>query len=54
MTTTEAIKILEAHNAWRRGDNSEMQLPRLVGLAIDLAIKELKKKHKVDNNRKKV
>lgn len=45
LTTTQAAEILAAHNKWRREDDHntdhapmEMQDPRAVGLAIDLAV----------------
>lgn len=38
MTTTEAIEILKRHNEWRRGGDSEMDDPKLIGQAIDRAI----------------
>jgi len=44
MTTETAIHILELYNKWRRADEDmEMPDPKQLGLAIDCAIKELKK-----------
>jgi hypothetical protein len=42
MTPTESAAILRQHNAWRRHDGDEpmeMQSPRLIGEAIDVAVK---------------
>lgn len=47
MKIQEAIAILEAHNKWRRDQNVpskyEMTDPKMLGIAIDTAIRELKK-----------
>lgn len=44
MNKSKAIKILEVHNRWRRGDDScEMQSPKEIGLAIDFAIRYMTK-----------
>jgi hypothetical protein len=43
MTTKEAIKILEEHNEWRRGAETEMLNPTQIGLAIDVLLTEAKK-----------
>lgn len=41
MTIEQAINILETHNKWRRGDdNIEMTDPEILGIAIDLVIKQ--------------
>lgn len=43
MTTKETIELLEEFNKWRRGDELiEMIPPKLIGQAIDSAIKKLK------------
>lgn len=46
MTFSEALKILELHNQWRRYDGVpnkyEMQNPTELGIAIDTAIEALK------------
>lgn len=43
MNITEAIKILENHNRWRRGGvSTSLQNPVDLGIAIDIAIQELK------------
>ena len=49
MTTKEAVNILEEYNKWRRGQiNKEYPFTaKEIGLAIDKAISELKKKSKV-------
>jgi len=40
MTTQQAISILRQHNAWRRGDDTiEMQEPKEIGEAIDVAVR---------------
>lgn len=36
MTIAEAIKILREYNEWRRGDDSEMIDPAIIGKAIDM------------------
>ncbi len=48
MTLVEAVDILKAHNAWRRGElddgtniNLTMQSPKQIGQAIDVAIEML-------------
>jgi hypothetical protein len=43
MTIKEAIEILEYYNRWRRGANIDQLHPEIIGLAIDKAVKELKK-----------
>jgi hypothetical protein len=44
MTLKEAVKILEQHNKWRRGDDSiPMLAPKDVGVAIDVVLAEVKK-----------
>lgn len=42
MLIAEAIKILENYNQWRRGADIPQPNPKLIGIAIDKAIKELK------------
>ena len=42
MTPTESATILRQHNAWRRHDRDEpmeMQPPKLIGEAIDVAVR---------------
>jgi len=41
VSITEAVKILRAFNEWRRGDESAMLSPELIGRAIDKACDEL-------------
>lgn len=41
MTLPEAVEILRAFNKWRRGDESAMLSPELIGRAIDKACDEL-------------
>lgn len=44
MTKKRALKVLEAHNEWRRGsDATGMQDPRDIGIALEIAIKSIKK-----------
>ena len=44
MTPQEAVKILKAYNRWRRGDVEKYHnTPSEIGIAIDVAIKELEK-----------
>lgn len=43
MTTEKALDILERHNLWRRGaDYVEATDPKLLGMALDKAIKVLR------------
>lgn len=35
LTKSEAKEILRRHNNWRRGDDSEMESPAILGQAID-------------------
>lgn len=35
MTVSEAVEILRAYNVWRRGDESAIVSPELIGRAID-------------------
>lgn len=43
MKIEEAIEILERHNEWRRGAEIPMVQPSILGEAIDVVIKELKR-----------
>lgn len=43
MTLEEAVEILDHHNRWRRGASIATVDPRLLGIAIDVVIKEFKK-----------
>ena len=38
MSKDEALKILTEYNKWRRGADTEMLPPKLIGEAIDVAI----------------
>ena len=40
MKLDEAIKVLSQHNEWRRGNESEMQTPELIGKAIDIVVND--------------
>jgi hypothetical protein len=41
MTLKQAIEILEAHNAWRRGEDVPMIAPEQIGQAIDVVVSDL-------------
>jgi len=41
MDNKECIKILKQHNAWRRGGDGKMTEPKLIGEAMDYAVKAL-------------
>jgi hypothetical protein len=43
MKTSEARQMPIDYNAWRRGDSNNMQNPKEIGLAIDVAIVALGK-----------
>ena len=45
MKKKECIEILESHNNWRRGADSPMTNPTVLGVAIEKAIELLKKKN---------
>jgi hypothetical protein len=49
MKINEAVTILEQHNKWRRGDDSEMEKPKVLGKAIEVVIKFCKSKIKQEN-----
>ena len=50
MTAKQAVKILEKHNKWRRGDKRiKMQNHTEIGKAIDIAVKMLKYNIERDN-----
>jgi hypothetical protein len=40
----KCVEILKAHNKWRRGADTEMLNPKIIGEAIDYAIKMLEEK----------
>lgn len=42
MTLKQAIRILERHNKWRKGDKIKMIEPQLITEAIDLIISHLR------------
>ena len=42
MTKEQALKILIAHNKWRLGAETEMQDPKEITAAINVAIESLK------------
>tara|TARA_B100000378_G_scaffold13962_1_gene11416 strand:- start:81 stop:221 length:141 start_codon:yes stop_codon:yes gene_type:complete len=44
MKVEEAIKVLTKYNEWRRDDTGEKPMPQpsQIGIAIDVAIQELK------------
>jgi hypothetical protein len=39
MTKAEAVRILRAHNIWRRGGEGEQTDPKQLGIALDTAIR---------------
>jgi hypothetical protein len=43
MTIERAAEVLKAHNAWRRGDAETYGDSKLIGIAIDVAVRELEK-----------
>ena len=43
MTKKQAAKILEDHNIWRRGAETKPTDPKLLGEAIEVAVKALRK-----------
>lgn len=47
MQLSEAIKVLEEHNKWRKGGKTEMQTPKLIGEAIDVVVTDY---HVKNNN----
>ena len=47
MTLQEALKLLEIHNKWRRGDDTlEMAEPKDLGIAIDLIVNHFNAKER--------
>lgn len=42
MTPAEAADVLQAHNEWRRGADTDMVSPGVLGLAIDCAVGQLR------------
>jgi hypothetical protein len=44
MKQDEALTILKAYNAWINDDTGEVQYPKEIGQAIDVAIRVLSKK----------
>ena len=47
MKLKTAIKILEDHNKWRRGAETQMQEPKTIGIAIDTVINKFKEIEKL-------
>lgn len=43
MTIEEAAKLLEHYNKWRKGADVKMINPKVLGEAIEIAVKELEK-----------
>ena len=41
MNNKEALQILQEYNQWRRGSDKPMPNPKVIGLAIDQAVKVL-------------
>jgi hypothetical protein len=46
MKLDEAIEVLEAHNKWRRGEETQQQSPKEIGEAIDTILEAVKPKPK--------
>lgn len=47
MTLQEAVKLLDKHNKWRRGDDTlEMVEPKDLGMAIELIVEHFNTKEK--------
>jgi hypothetical protein len=46
VTTSQAIKILEAHNKWRQGADTPMQKPSDITRALEVVIDVLKNRSK--------
>ncbi len=50
MKSKDALELLKDYNAWRRGEDSKMTLVNMstenIGIAIDVAIKALRKQTK--------
>jgi len=44
MTKAEAVRILRAHNKWRRGEGDNQAHPTTLGIALDTAIRLLSRK----------
>ena len=44
MTLQKAIEILEAHNKWRKGEETQQQSPKEIGEAIDTILEAVKGK----------
>lgn len=42
MTLEEAISTLERYQSWRLGDNSEMLEPKVITMAIDTVLRNVK------------
>lgn len=52
MTRKEALKILHIYQKWRRGSETiPMPHPKEIGIAIDVAIRELRKIERDDTKR---
>lgn len=58
MSYSDAADILEAHNAWRRGQNDDTEMPpkwnpedtQTLGVAIDVAVDGLRKLQEENEN----
>ena len=48
MKLKEAIQILKDHNSWRRSESGQMIDPKLIGIAIDKVLSEVKNPDKED------
>ena len=48
MKLKEAIEILKYHNSWRRSERGQMIDPKLIGIAIDKVLSDVKNADKED------
>ena len=53
ITLPEAVEILKTHNEWRRGAEIDMLEPRLIGIAIDVILEQLKERERNNDNTNK-
>lgn len=56
MTRKEALKILHTYQKWRRGKNNDISLPtpKEIGIAIDIAIRELRRIERDESKSKEI
>jgi len=51
MTIKEATEIIEKHNAWRCGDDSEMEHPAIITQALNVLIRVARERVDNENNK---